>query len=182
MELRKKHVTPRGLTWAEAVREALCFGWIDSRVESLGPDAVRQRWTPRRPGSTWSNVNIAAAEELIAQGRMRPAGLAAYQQRRADRSGVYAFEQGDMTLPEAYAVQLAGNDLAQAWWDGATPGYRKVCIHWVLSAKQAATRDARMRQLIADSASGRLIPSQRYGKEPAWVARQRTALGLDPTS
>ncbi len=179
MGIRKKHVTPRGLTWEDAVPEALCFGWIDSQSQSLGPDAIRQRWTPRRRGSTWSNVNVAAVERLIAEGRMTPAGLTAYDLRREDRTGTYSFEQGDLTLPTGYAERLAAEPAAAAWWAGATPGYRKVCTHWVLSATQEATREKRLRQLIEDSAAGRLIPSQRYGIEPAWVARQRAALGLD---
>ena len=173
MGLAKKHVEPRGLTWADAVREALCWGWIDGRVEGLGADAVRQRWTPRRPGSTWSTVNVAAAEELIATGRMQPAGRAAYDRRRADRTGIYSFEQGDLSLPPAYAARLAADPRARRLWEGATAGYRKIATHWVMSAKREATRDQRLTQLVADCAAGRLIPSQRYGKEPVWVGRLR---------
>lgn len=173
MGLAKKHVAPRGLTWADAVREALCWGWIDGRVESLGADAVRQRWTPRRPESTWSTVNVAAAEELIATGRMQPAGRAAYDRRRADRTGIYSFEQGDLSLPPAYAARLAADPQARRFWEGATAGYRKIATHWVLSAKREATREQRLTQLVADCAAGRLIPSQRYGKEPVWVGRLR---------
>ncbi len=179
MGIHKKHVTPRGLTWEDAVPEALCFGWIDSQSQSLGPDAIRQRWTPRRRGSTWSRVNVAAVERLIGEGRMTPAGLTAYRDRREERTGTYSFEQGDLELPASYAGLLAADPVAAAWWAGATPGYRKICTHWVLSAKQESTRDARMRQLVTDSAAGRLIPSQRYGTTPAWVARQRLALGLE---
>ena len=89
MGLRKKHIEPRGLTWEDAVPEALCFGWIDSVVHSMGPDAVRQRWSPRRRGSTWSKVNIALIEQLTAEGRMHPAGLAAYAARSEDKQGIY---------------------------------------------------------------------------------------------
>ena len=69
MGLNKKHVEDRGLQWAEAVREALCFGWIDSMSQRIDEDAVRQRWTPRKPGSNWSTVNINAVAELTAAGR-----------------------------------------------------------------------------------------------------------------
>lgn len=178
MGIYKKHVRRGGLTWEEAVPEALCFGWIDSQSQSLGAQAIRQRWTPRRKGSTWSNINVAAVERLSAQGRMTPAGLAAFSSRRADRTGTYSFEQGDLELPPEFAALLAADPLASAWWAGATPGYRKVCTHWVVSAKRPQTGAERMRQLIDDSAAGRLIPSQRYGVEPAWVSRQRAALGL----
>lgn len=92
MGLRKSHVPNRGLTWEAAVPEALCYGWIDSLAQRIDEDARRQRWTPRKPTSTWSNVNIAHVERLTADGRMRPAGLAAYAKRLADRQGIYSFE------------------------------------------------------------------------------------------
>lgn len=179
MGLRKRHVRDRGLTWVDAVPEALCFGWIDTRIERLDDDTSRQRWTPRRRGSTWSNVNVAHVERLLAAGRMHPAGIAAFEARRPERTGTYSFEQeGPRDLPEPYAARLAADRLAAAWWAGATPGYRRVCVHWVLSATQEATREKRFRQLLDDSAHGRLIPSQRYGEEPRWAARLREELGL----
>lgn len=175
MGLRKRHVADRGLTWADAVVEALRYGWIDSQSQRIDDDAVRQRWTPRRRGSTWSEVNVATVRRLIEEGRMTPAGLAAFEARRAERQGIYSYEQtaGELT-PQAEAV-LRAEPLAAIFWDAATPGYRRVCAHWVASAKQQATRDKRLAQLVADSAAGRLIPSQRYGAEPAWVARAQAA-------
>lgn len=179
MGLRKKHVEDRGLTWEDAVPEALCFGWIDSVAQRIDDDSTRQRWTPRRPGSIWSTVNIGLVEELTAAGRMRPAGLAAFERRRPEKSGIYAYEKpGDQALPEAYAARLAADDLASRWLELATPSYRKIAIHWVLSAKQEATRDRRMGELIADSARGLLIKPQRYGETPTWVARNRASLGI----
>lgn len=181
MGLHKKHVVERGLTWEDAVLEALCWGWIDSQVQRIDGDTVRQRWTPRKPGSTWSTLNIAAVERLSAQGRMQPAGLAAFERRRADRSGVYSYEQGELALTDAYAARLAADRAASAFWAESTASYRRVAVHWVMSAKQEATRDKRMGQLLSDSAAGRLIPSQRYGQRPTWVARAavaaRTAAG-----
>lgn len=174
--LGKKHVPEPKLVWADAVREALCFGWIDSQNHRLDDDYTIQRFTRRRPGSIWSNINVAAVEELIAEGRMQPAGLAAYEGRRADRTGVYSFEAEDQDLPGEYAALLVADPRAAAFWSMATPSYRRVATHWVLSAKQSATRDRRMQQLVADCAARRLIPSQRYGTEPGWVAKARTAL------
>jgi uncharacterized protein YdeI (YjbR/CyaY-like superfamily) len=107
MGLSKKHVADRGLTWEQAVPEALCFGWIDSVVQRIDADAVRQRWTPRRPGSVWSKVNVALVERLSAEGRMRPAGLAAYARRRTDRTGVYSQETGDRPKWMDRATQAA---------------------------------------------------------------------------
>ncbi len=164
-----------GITWAEAVREALCWGWIDSRSERVDDTCRRQRWTPRRRGSTWSRVNIAAAEELIAQGRMRPSGLAAFRARHEDRSGTYSFEQGDLALSPDQETALRADPAAEAFWDAATPGYRKVVVHWLGQARQEATRQRRLGQLIEDCAAGRLVKFQRYGDEPAWVARAAAA-------
>ena len=176
MGLYKKHVEIRGLTWAEAVREALCFGWIDSVAQRIDEDAVRQRWTPRKPGSNWSTINIDAVAELTAAGRMHPAGLAAFEKRREDRSGVYAYENRDRTWPDEYEALLRANRRASAFWDGATPSYRKVATNWVVTAKQVATREKRMAELVDDCANLRLIKSQRYGDEPAWVRRLRSEL------
>ncbi len=90
MGLTAKHVEPRGLTWAQAVPEALCFGWIDSLSQRIDDDARRQRWTPRKATSNWSAVNVAHVERLQAKGRMHPAGLAAYEARRDDRTAIYS--------------------------------------------------------------------------------------------
>ena len=177
MGLHKKHVEDRGLQWAEAVREALCFGWIDSMAQRIDEDAVRQRWTPRKPGSNWSTVNINAVAELTAAGRMRAAGLAAFARRREDRSGVYAYENRDLTWSDDFEARLRADPRASAFWDGATPSYRKVATNWVLTAKQEATRDKRMAELVEDCANLRLIKTQRYGTEPAWVRRMQAELG-----
>lgn len=176
MGLYKKHVPDRGLTWEDAVPEALCFGWIDSVSQRIDDDARRQRWTPRRPGGIWSSVNIDLVEQLTKAGRMHPAGLAAFERRRPERSGIYAYEKPTTEdLPEPYAALLADNPRATAFWQAATKGYRRVAVHWVTSAKQQATRDRRAATLVSDSAAGRLIAPQRYGDEPSWVARARAA-------
>lgn len=175
MGLHKKHVPERGLTWELAVPEALCFGWIDSVVQRIDDDAVRQRWTPRKKTSTWSTVNIAHVQRLTAAGRMQPAGLAAYERRSAERSGVYAYEKAAQELPAPYARLLSDNPAATVFWDESTPSYRRIAVNWVLSAKQPATRDRRIAQLVDDSAHGVLIASQRYGKQPVWVARAAAA-------
>jgi uncharacterized protein YdeI (YjbR/CyaY-like superfamily) len=175
--LAKKHVPEPKLDWPRAVREVLCFGWIDSQSRRFDEDYTLQRFTPRRPGSIWSNINIAAVEELIAEGRMMPAGLTAYEARRLDRTGVYSFESEKAELPDEYESLLAANPRAASFWAMATPSYRHLATHWVISAKQATTRDRRMAQLIADCAAGQLIPTQRYGTEPSWVAKARAALG-----
>ncbi len=175
MGLWKKGSGRHGIQWGEAVREALCWGWIDSRAERIDDHARRQRWTPRRAGSTWSRTNIAAVEELIAAGRMQPSGLAAFEARRADRSGTYSFEQGELALTSEQEAVLRADPAAAAFWDAATPGYRKVVTHWLGEARQETTRERRLAQLVDDCAGGRLVRFQRYGAEPVWVARARAA-------
>lgn len=175
MGLNKRHVERRGLVWEDAVAEALCWGWIDSQAQRIDDDAVRQRWTPRRAGSTWSAINIATVERLTAEGRMQPSGLAAFARRRADRSATYAYEQGDVALTAEQEATLQSDPAAAAFWAAATPAYRRLAAHWVASAKQETTRVKRFGQLVDDSAHGRLIPSQRYGQTPAWVARAAAA-------
>ena len=174
MGLNKKHVRDRGLTWAEAVPEALCFGWIDSVAQRIDEDAVRQRWTPRKSSSIWSAINRAHVERLVAEGRMRPAGLAAYEKRKPERSGIYAYEAGGL-LSDAQRARLMANPAAAAFWEVATPTYRKIAENWVVTAKREETRESRLVQLIEDSAAGLLIKSQRYGETPKWVAKAAEA-------
>ena len=175
MGFYKKGHPQAGLTWEAAVREALCWGWIDSMAQGIDEHTRRQRWTPRKASSNWSTININAVAELTAEGRMQPAGLAAFERRRQDRSGVYAYENGERELPSHYLAQLAADPAATAFWEVATPSYRKLAVSWVVTAKQEKTQDARMAQLVDDCAAGRMIPSQRYGVEPKWVQRAAAA-------
>lgn len=162
MGLNKKHVPERGLTWEQAVPEALCFGWIDSLAQRIDEDTRRQRWTPRKKNSVWSTVNINLIKELTEAGRIEPAGIAAYERRRPERSGIYAYEQPHPELSPDFAGRLAADGEAQRWFDEQAPGYRKICINWVMTAKRAQTRESRLQSLIEDCAAGRKIKSQRY--------------------
>lgn len=175
MGLFKKHVPDRGLTWEQAVPVALRWGWIDSVAQRIDDDSRRQRWTPRRKGSNWSRVNLAIVDQLIAEGRMQPPGLAAWEQRKREPAGYTHERDAEPVLPEEYAARLAADPKASAFWEIATPSYRRVCITWVLGAKQQATRDRRMAQLLEQHAAGQMIPSQRYGATPKWVERAAAA-------
>lgn len=174
MGLHRRHVVDRRLTWEEAVPEALCFGWIDSVAQRIDEDTRRQRWTPRKPGSSWSSVNIAHVERLTAEGRMRPAGLAAYERRTPERSGIYAYESGRELTDEQRAT-LLGDPRAAAFWEESTPSYRRIAENWMASAKRETTRESRLAQLVEDCAEGRLIGSQRYGDPPRWLERAAAA-------
>jgi uncharacterized protein YdeI (YjbR/CyaY-like superfamily) len=142
------------MSWSEAVDQALCFGWIDSRANAIDEDSYMQRFTPRKPGSNWSKVNVEKVAKLIEDGRMRPAGLAAFEQRSQDKTGVYSFEREHATLPAEYEAELRANEAAAAYFDQKPPWYRRTATHWVLSAKREETRRRRLAQLIEDSANG----------------------------
>jgi uncharacterized protein YdeI (YjbR/CyaY-like superfamily) len=146
------------LTWSQSVDEALCFGWIDGRARSLGPDAWCIRFTPRRPGSIWSAVNVRKVAALTEQGRMRPAGLAAFARRAPERTAVYSHEQDEPpALAAEQEARLRADPAAAAFWDAQPPGYRRAAAWWVISAKRPETREQRLGTLIADSAAGRRV-------------------------
>src|SRR3954451_2145284 len=136
----KKHTGRSGMTWAEAVDQALCFGWIDTQVRRIDDERHRQRFTPRKPGSNWSKVNVANVERLQAAGLMRPVGLAAFERRRADRTGIYASErEEDAPLAPDDEARFRANAEAWPWFHAQPPYYRRVALHWVTSAKRAET-------------------------------------------
>lgn len=144
-----------GMSWSESVDEALCFGWIDGVRRRIDEHRYSIRFTPRRPTSIWSAVNIANFEQLSAEGRMTPAGTAAYAHRREEKSGIYAFEQ--VAMPELSAEeqrQFKRSKTAWAFFEATPPGYRKVVVHWVVSAKKAETRATRLTRLIEACARG----------------------------
>ena len=153
----KKASGRSGLTYAEAVDEALCYGWIDGLTRRRDEDTYVQRFTPRRPGSNWSTVNIAKVAELTREGRMRPAGLRAFEQRTPARSGVYSYENRPAELPEEYTATFRQNERAWEWFSGQPASYRRAATWWVVSAKREETRERRLGALIERSAAGRRI-------------------------
>jgi uncharacterized protein YdeI (YjbR/CyaY-like superfamily) len=147
----------RGLTYKEAVDEALCHGWIDGVRHAVDEVSFRVRFTPRTPKSTWSRVNLARVEELIAQGRMAAPGLAAFRARDRSRTGLYSFERAAMKLAPAYLRRLRGDADAWRFYQGQAPWYRRVTAFYVMSAKREETRDRRFAKLLACSAAGKRI-------------------------
>lgn len=143
------------MTWPESVDEALCFGWIDGVRRRIDDDAYQIRFTPRRPTSIWSTVNLRKYERLLAAGRVTEAGQRAYACRKEEKSRVYAYEQpahADLTLQEVRAFKA----IPGAWkhFAACPPSYRKVLLHWITSAKRPDTRAARLGKLIAASGRG----------------------------
>ena len=147
------------MTWAQSVDEALCFGWIDGVRRRRDDDSYTIRFTPRRPNSIWSSVNIKRVAELAAEGRMQAAGLAAFERRKAESSEVYAYEQESTALDADAEAQFQANAAAWTFFETQPAGYRKSATWWVMSAKRPPTRAKRLQQLIEDSAQGRRIRS-----------------------
>jgi len=154
----KKGTGVPSLTWPESVDEALCFGWIDGLRQRVDARRYRIRFTPRRAGSVWSAVNLRRAEELIAEGRMRPPGLAAWERRREDRARRDSFEQEAAGLTPEHERDLRRDRAAWQFWTSQPPGYRKTASWWVESAKREETRRRRLAKLVEHSAAGRRIP------------------------
>jgi len=146
------------ITWPESVDEALCVGWIDGLRKTIDEQSYRIRFTPRKPTSTWSAVNIGRVKELTRQGRMRPAGLQAFERRTEKKSGIYANENRHAAvLSKADEKTLRAHPTAWKFFQRQPAGYRKMATWWVMSAKRAETRQKRLDALIADSAAGRRI-------------------------
>jgi uncharacterized protein YdeI (YjbR/CyaY-like superfamily) len=154
----KKATGKQSITWPEAVDQALCFGWIDGIRKSIDDESYTNRFTPRRPRSNWSAVNIKRVQELTELGLMRPEGLAAFEKRLDDRSGVYSFEQrGEIEFGEELETVFRANPAAWDHFQARPAGYRRTATWWVMSAKKDETRRKRLATLIEDSAQGRPI-------------------------
>lgn len=157
--LHRKATGKPTITWPEAVDQALCFGWIDGVRKRIDETSYMNRFTPRRPTSTWSEVNVRRVRELIEEGRMTPAGLRAFEARREYRTGTYSYEQRPLELPAKYAKPFRANASAWKAWRAQPPSYRKAATWWVISAKREETRRRRLGTLIETTARGRRIPA-----------------------
>jgi uncharacterized protein YdeI (YjbR/CyaY-like superfamily) len=145
------------ITWPESVDEALCFGWIDGVRRRIDDESYSIRFTPRRKRSIWSAVNIRRATELGKLGLMQPAGLRAFEARTENKSRLYSYESETKTLPPAADRKFRANKRAWRYFSDQPPGYRRIAIHWVVSAKKEETRERRLATLIEDSANERRI-------------------------
>jgi len=141
------------MTWSASVDEALCYGWIDGVRKSIDAISYSIRFTPRKKNSIWSGVNIKKVEVLRTAGLMTEAGEQAFSYRAAHRSNIYSHEQEVIALAVAYEIQFKDNAAAWAFFERQAPSYKKVCTHWVMSAKQEKTRLSRLEKLIGMSAS-----------------------------
>lgn len=139
------------MTWSEAVDQALCFGWIDGVRRRVDEESYSNRFTPRRPNSNWSAVNIKKVAELTAKGLMNPAGIAAFEKRTEAKSGIYAYENELKQFSEEFEKQFKERENAWNFFEKQANWYKKQMINWVMTAKQEATREKRLEKLITES-------------------------------
>jgi uncharacterized protein YdeI (YjbR/CyaY-like superfamily) len=155
----KKASKKQSITWPESVDQALCYGWIDGLRKSIDKESYKIRFTPRRPTSIWSDVNIGRIEFLTKEGLMKPAGIAAWEKRKDAKSGVYSYEQkGKIALAPEYEAQIRNNPKAWTFFQNLAPSYKKSTIRWIMSAKREETRQKRVEITIESSAEGLKIP------------------------
>ena len=153
----KRHTGKPSPTWSESVDEALCFGWIDGIRRSVDADRFTNRFTPRRKGSNWSQINIRKVEALIAAKKMTPTGLAAFEGRTLAKIGRSSYEQRPHEFPPAHLKVFKASKAAWAWFETQPPGYRRLAIWYVVSAVKAETQAKRLGVVIAASAGQRRI-------------------------
>ncbi len=148
----KTHASHKGLTYREALDEALCFGWIDGVRRAVDEESFCNRFSPRRPRSKWSAVNVKRATELLAEGRMHPAGVAAFAARDATKGREYSYESRATQLDEQSLARFRTNKRAWAFFQEQSPWYQRTSSFWVMDAKREETRERRLVELIARSA------------------------------
>jgi len=146
------------MTWDASVDEALCFGWIDGLKKTIDAESYKLRFTPRRRQSHWSTKNIRSVRRLIAEGRMAPAGLEAFEAWTAAKSGLASFEQDqEPSFPPELDGPFRANRRAWRHFGLQPAGYRRTVTHWVISAKREDTRRRRLDRLIEVSERGQRV-------------------------
>ncbi|RYU97259.1 YdeI/OmpD-associated family protein [Emticicia agri] len=145
------------LTWSQSVDEALCFGWIDGIRRSIDADSYCIRFTPRKPTSIWSSVNIKKMEEMIPKGLVKEAGLLAYEKRKDNKSNIYVYEQDELAFTQAMEHNFKSHSKAWDFFQKQPPYYKKQMTGWVISAKQETTQLARLKKLIEASEDGKRL-------------------------
>jgi len=150
------------MTWSQSVDQAICFGWIDGIRKSIDKESYFIRFTPRKPKSIWSAVNINKFNELSKAGLMKPAGIAAFKLCEESNSKIYSYENEEIKLPEEFDQVIKANGQAWSYFQSLPPSYRKASTKWVMSAKQEVTRIKRLDELIRDCEAGRKIKALNY--------------------
>jgi uncharacterized protein YdeI (YjbR/CyaY-like superfamily) len=163
----KKGSGKSGITYLEAVEQALCFGWIDGVSKGLDAESYAHRFTPRKAKSIWSEVNIKRVAELSEAGQMHPAGIKAFEMRTADKMKQYSFENKDAKLDETQLETFKAKTPAWEFFQAQAPSYQRAAVWWVISAKREETRQKRLIDLIETSGKSlRLSHLVSPGKKP----------------
>lgn len=144
-----------GMTWSESVDQALCYGWIDGVRKSMGDEGYTIRFTPRKPVSIWSLINIKKVEELTKKGLMDPSGIESFKKRSEKKSGVYSHENELKKLDDVYENKFRSNKKAWDFFQAQAPSYKKVLIHLIMTAKQEKTRLNRLEKYIKNCEAGK---------------------------
>jgi len=142
------------MTWPESVDQALCYGWIDGVRRSIDEDSYSIRFTPRKPSSIWSNVNIKKVNVLLEKDLMQPKGIASFALPTESKSGIYSFETEAKILDPKFEQLFRKHTKAWEFYENLAPGYRKLTIHRIMSAKQEKTQLARLEKTIVQFENG----------------------------
>jgi len=153
------------MNWSESVDQALCYGWIDGIRKSIDDKSYMIRFTPRRPNSNWSAVNVKKVKELSKQNLMQPAGIAAYKKLEKDKSKIYSFEQNSIKLDSVYKIEFKKNEKAWKYFEASASSYKNLTTWWVMSAKREETRQRRLGILIESSTKEEKIPQMTWKKK-----------------
>jgi uncharacterized protein YdeI (YjbR/CyaY-like superfamily) len=153
----KKSTGKSSLDWPKSVDEALCFGWIDGIRKSIDDESYKIRFTPRKPGSNWSAINLKKIDELIKLGLMKPAGMKVYNERKINKTGEYSYENRPTGFEGEYEKLFKKDKKAWEYFNSQSPSYRRTASWWVISAKREETRLKRLNTLIEDSANGKRL-------------------------
>ncbi len=173
IRLFKVHAADRGVTYAQALDEALCYGWIDGVRRGGDADSFSIRFTPRRPRSIWSRVNMGHVARLMRENRMMKPGLEAFNARDEKRTAVYAFENRPKALAPRFEKRFRASKSAWAFFNQQPPSYRRTVSYWVMSAKREETQERRLEALMECCARGTRIPQlARPETKPASEARR----------
>ncbi|NML69749.1 bacteriocin-protection protein [Chryseobacterium sp. RP-3-3] len=152
----KKGTGKASMNWSESVDQALCFGWIDGVRRSIDAESYYNRFTPRKPNSNWSIINIKKVEELTKAGLMTPEGQKAFEARKEEKTGIYSHEK-ELILDSAYEKEFKTHHNAWEFFEKQAPSYKKTIIHWLMSAKQEKTRLSRLEKVINESEHSRRL-------------------------
>lgn len=155
----------RSISYGETLDEMLCFGWIDGIRKRVDDESFTNRFTPRKPRSIWSQVNIKRIGELTAERRMHEAGLKAFNERKMENTNQYSFEQKEHVLPEELEAEFQAHADAYAFFMRQPPGYKKTAIWWVISPKREETKAKRLQTLIEDSRNGKRLAAVTYERK-----------------